>query len=797
MVMKSGKHGSATCQTAALRAALLVSAGIGALMAAPAYADAPAAAAAAPTSDQVDTVVVTAQRREQKLQDVGIAVSVVGAKAIAQLGLKDSTDLIRDVPSLKMNEYTPSAVVFNIRGVSQNDFGDEQEPPVAVYQDDSYASSFISSGFPMFDLARVEVLRGPQGTLFGRNATGGAIQFISNKPTKDWTGDLTAGVGSWQDYNLEGAISGPITANIQTRLSGMQDESDGYLKSLNAAYPNRGASNHWALRSITDWEINDDTRMELNVRFARNPHEHSAGMYSWEAAYANSNGQGVYLPANMVNPNSNGVNAPAGMAPGADFSGYNNSAIDAQRGGNPFLIATQGVSFTDRTLFGANLKAETNLGAFHLTSITDIQTDTKHYQEDASASPTTFVSFEQGGNVRQYSEEVRASGKFGDHELVVGAFAMSVGGRYTASYALPNLSWDGNYVPNVAFSQLTRSWAVFAQDEWTLPNNFKAIVGARYWSDERRVNYNATDTYGEQVIFNTHQVYALNYATGLPVTTGINVTPSDADKTFGDYSLRAELDYKPNQDMLIYGSFNRGSKSGGFTLNTATPTAGTEAAFLNDTPYKPEVLNALEVGIKATLPLRTTLNLSSFYYDYKNYQAFTYNEFVEAVVNKAATEEGFEAELITHPMTGLTLSGNASFLDNVVKGVTLPSPTPGQPTVDRHLPQAPKTSLQGLARYEFAAGPGLLAVQGDVEYTGKFCFSVLCAPVEQEGAHTVYNARLTWTPDSKKWDASVFINNIGNEIYRLYTYDVAGFTGQIPSVYAKPQSWGATMTYHF
>ena len=115
MVMSSGKRKSATSRTVALRTGLLVSAAIGALTAAPAYADAPAAAAtAASPSDQVDTVVVTAQRREQKLQDVGIAVSVVGAKAIAQLGLKDSTDLVRDVPSLKMNEYTPSAVVFNI-----------------------------------------------------------------------------------------------------------------------------------------------------------------------------------------------------------------------------------------------------------------------------------------------------------------------------------------------------------------------------------------------------------------------------------------------------------------------------------------------------------------------------------------------------------------------------------------------------------------------------------------------------------------------------------------------------------
>ena len=207
----------------ALRSALLSGAALATLGLAPTVATAAAAPAAPPAADQVEQVVVTAQRREQRLQDVGIAVTVVGSAQLGNMGIKDSTDLTKGVPGLKMNEYTPSAVVFNIRGVSQNAFGDEQEPPVAVYQDDSYASSFVSSGFPLFDLQRVEVLRGPQGTLFGRNATGGAIQFISNKPTKDFTSYVTVGTGTYNDFNLEGAVSGSINDKMQVRLSGMQE----------------------------------------------------------------------------------------------------------------------------------------------------------------------------------------------------------------------------------------------------------------------------------------------------------------------------------------------------------------------------------------------------------------------------------------------------------------------------------------------------------------------------------------------------------------------------------------------
>ena len=306
---------------------------------------------------------------------------------------------------------------------------------------------------------------------------------------------------------------------------------------------------------------------------------------------------------------------------------------------------------------------EAPLGPFRITSITDYQSNNKHYLEDASASPNDVVSFRQGALVHQYSEELRAAGHFGDHELVLGAFGMSINGHYNASYAFPVF----DFIPDVRFSERTTSYAFFAQDEWTLPDNFKAILGARYWHDERRANYWATDNTGEEIIFNSREVVAIDGATGASALDGVTVTPKDADKAFADYSVRAELDYKPVRDVLLYASYNRGTKSGGFTLSTSTPTAGYEASFLNGIPYKPEVLNAFETGFKATLPMRSTFNVTAFYYDYENYQAFAEYGLVETVVNRPATEEGLEAEFVTHPFEGLTLQGNTSFLDNKVR----------------------------------------------------------------------------------------------------------------------------------
>src|SRR5829696_9564975 len=166
--------------------------------------------AEAQDESRFDEVVVTAQRREQKLQDVGISVTPLSAEALQDLNITTATDIVRAVPSLKMNAYSSAQVVFNIRGVSQNDYGDQQEPPVAVYQDDSYSSSINLASFPVFDLARVEALRGPQGTLFGRNATGGAIQFVSNRPTKELEGYASMTVGSFSQFITEAAVSGPL-----------------------------------------------------------------------------------------------------------------------------------------------------------------------------------------------------------------------------------------------------------------------------------------------------------------------------------------------------------------------------------------------------------------------------------------------------------------------------------------------------------------------------------------------------------------------------------------------------------
>jgi iron complex outermembrane receptor protein len=736
-----------------------------------------AAPAQARDDTPFDEIVVTAQRREQKLQDVGISVTPISADTLQNLNINTATDIVRAVPSLKMNAYSSSQVVFNIRGVSQNDYGDQQEPPVAVYQDDSYSSSINLASFPVFDLARVETLRGPQGTLFGRNATGGAIQFISRKPTREFEGYATATYGRFNQAIVEGAVSGPLRDNLQGRIAVIRNKDDGYMKSVVAGIPDRGGNDHYALRAALAWQPGEGTDVGLTVRYMRADKETQAGLYSQEPACPNARFQGEFTPPTLAC-------AYWGSPAGATGSGYRNDAITPSRGGDPWSTAETQQSYVDRKIFGTTLRVDATIGELGLVSISDYQHGDKFYIEGGDASPDEGVFFYQGSKLDQASQEFRLSATAGAHSLVGGLFGMYVDGKYTGKFADPFYGYD----PDVSFSQRTTSWALFLQDEWQLDARWKLIGGLRYWHDSRQGTYLGTETSltGVTIIFNQNQVF--------PVFAGSPVTPATAKRNFSDVTARLELDYKPGENALWYVSFNRGSKSGGYTFSTGTPFAGFEQAFLEGIPFKPEVLDAFEAGIKATVGRATTLNVSGFYYRYNDYQAFAQFGPVQTVINLNATVRGLEAELNARPIHGLTLQLGTSLLDTNVENVPLPD---GVTIEDHDLPQAPRFSGNALARYEFPLGRGMGSVQADAQYSASFCFTVLCAPVEQEKAYTIANARVGYASADGRWNVAAFVDNLGNAKYRVYAFDSSLFAGVVAGVYARPRTYGVTATYRF
>ena len=791
------------------------------LLAAPASAqEAQATAETAATPEQTGEIVVTAQRREQKLNDVGIAVSVLSAKEIKSLNIVNATDVVRAIPNLKFNAYGSSQVVYNIRGVSQNDYGDQQEPPVAVYQDDAYTSSITAASFPVFDLARVEALRGPQGTLFGRNATGGAVQFISAQPTENLDGYVSATYGRFNQVVLEGALSSALSDTLTARVSGQYTRDDGYIQNITPGQPDRGADNHWALRGIIQWKPSSDFKAKLTVRYAKADRERQAGIYSLEPTCPNAQFQGEFLGPNEACSYWGVV--------GTTGNGYKNPAITPSQGGNPWRTAGTNDAYVDRDVFGATLRLDAKIGAFDVTSITDYQHLKKFYIEQGDSVPefpyveqgiprapgpcpapaqsvTCYESgtvFFQRARTNQVSQEIRAAATFGQNYLTFGGFGMIIDGKFAAKYAVPFIQYD----PNVRFSQRTESFAFFAQDEFKINDQWKLIGGIRYWQDKKRGVYDAiapTGPYALSLHFGPDDIRyndttgtvtpgAWSFKSGLP--SGVTTTPDAANPTFKGVTARAEIDFKPSEDTLIYASYNRGSKSGGFTFSTGTPFPTQLVDVLNNIPYRPETLNAYEVGVKAKLPGNTQFNLAAFYYDYKNYQAFVQVFAAQVVRNLPAKIKGIEADITSRPIPGLTLQLSGAVQDSEVKGVLLPD---GVTVKTSDLPQAPGFAGNALVRYEFDTAIGRASLQADALYTGKFCFTVMCAPVEREKAYHVENVRVGFTPKDSNLDLSFFVNNVFERQYRVYAFDASTYWGYTTGVYAKPRTWGVNAVWHF
>ena len=333
-------------------------------------------------------------------------------------------------------------------------------------------------------------------------------------------------------------------------------------------------------------------------------------------------------------------------------------------------------------------------------------------------------------------------------------------------------------------------FAAFLQDEWSFAERWKLTAGLRYWDDSREGSYfgNAPAVPGGQpevtIIFSPEEIF--------PFTD--TVTTSDTDQSFDDITARLQLDYRPSDDLLWYLSYNRGSKSGGFSFSTGTPFDPNRIPFLEGIVYEPETLNAYELGMKSNLSGGTMmLNLAAFYYDYEDYQAFAQLGPIQTIVNQDAEAMGLEVELNAQPTDRLYLQLGASFMDSKVKDIALPSGA----VADHDMPQAPPFAANALARYELPLGNGIASIQGDVYYTDDFCFSALCAPVEREDSYVVANARIAYGAGDGRWEVAAFVNNLFEEEYRVYAFDSSLFAGVVAGVYAKPLTYGVTASFRF
>lgn len=711
----------------------------------------------ADSTARLGTVLVTAERRTVDLQQVPISVTAIGEEALARAGLNNATDIVAKVPSLSFASLGGSFVAYNIRGVSQNDFTDHLEPPIAMYVDDSYLATPSQTSLPVFDIQRVEVLRGPQGTLFGRNATGGLIKFVSNQPTDTPEGYFDVMLTDEVSGKFEGAVSGPIAKNVQGRVAVSFLSREGYMENNASEGGKLGGENYIAGRSILAFQPTDRTDVNINLRYYKN-FDMGGSPIVFSPSVFNEQGLGRF-----VTPDENPYGTCNGC-PAPFYGGY--VQADTYEG----AYSTPG-NF-EREALGGTVKVEHEFDSFTLVAITDYQTLDKDWIEDTDGAPADIVTDTHDQELDQFTQEIRADFDTDRLNLTVGTYFYYQDSQTVNQYGL----FGGLQDPRGEADVESRSIAFFGQGDYDLTPDLTLTLGARYTYDEREIDFTLAD------------VIPLPAFEFNPTTY-----PELADKSDDLYAYRAALQWRAADNLMLFGSFTRGTKSGNFALPFFLPAAPELIAF------EPEVLYSYEIGEKWTSSNgNLRINATAFYYDYENYQAYIFAAApgfnpVGTIRNLPATAKGLELEVSYRPTDALTLNANLVGMDSEVKGVVLPVGD----VVNRSLPQAPDFSGNAMARYEFPVfGDKVAAFQADVQWASDKSFTAIAAPTELEDGYMAGDLRLSLSAEDGSWEAALFAKNISNNERRVWAYDLATFgtTAQIP---VRPRSFGISFRRKF
>jgi iron complex outermembrane receptor protein len=734
----------------------------------------------------LEEVVVTAQKREQSLQDVGISVTAFTGDQMNALGFTNTVDIALQTPGFTVQAFNPTFTYLNIRGISQNDFGDHLEAPVAFYSDEAYVSAMSGANVAMFDIERAEVLRGPQGTLFGRNATGGLIHFISNKPTDEFEGYIDLTVAEHEQLRVEAAVNVPITDSIRTRLSVSSNQHDGTLE--NRIGDDKMEADSLAVRGQIAIDATEDVALWLKLQYGKD--DTVGWSYTHDPSTYGEDGLGTMIGREETGVFFDFLGGSFTTCPGCDAFGYRNPSNDVRKG------AFEQKGTIEREIQGATGKLNWSINdSLELTSITDYLTIDKDYIEDSEGSPIFQVDFEANlDDLTQVSQELRLNGEGERHRWVAGLYYLDIEAE-TVSDVPEDLSpFYGAPIGSVIFLPRqestidSESWAIFGHLEYDISEHWRAIGAVRYTEDERDLDWEMSDNFGTLEVLNSNTAFSTFFDPETDEEVFIEQPTGPAEQSWENYSIKAQIDWLPNDDWLIYAGYNRGHKAGNFS----TPYSGPILDFTS-LPHDEEVLNSFEAGFKATiLEGKGRLNASVFYYDYEDYQAAFFEQLVQRIRNLDATAYGGEVEFIVNPAEGWDIVLGMAAMDSEVEDVGLPNGT----TADNDLPGAPNLTVNGLVRYAWPAMGGEIALQGDFNYSDEFCFTVVCDHTVEEDSYVVGNLRASYTADSDRWSVSAFVQNVGDEEYRTNALDVSvvGFT---QSVYGPPRWYGVTLGYRW
>ncbi|MBU4436455.1 MAG: TonB-dependent receptor [Alphaproteobacteria bacterium] len=733
-----------------------------------------ASAQSATSSDSgtaIAEIVVTAQKRAENLQDVPVSVTALTADTLAARGVNNVLALNNMAPGLRIsaNDAAANPKIY-IRGVGLSDFNPNASSGVGVYVDGVYIGSPLAQMAGFFDLAQVEVLRGPQGTLYGRNTNGGAINITTKRPSQTFTSDASLEYATFNAVTAEAAVGGPIIADkLAFRAAAQVVKDDGYTYNRATGH-NVNAADHWAGRlsllytPTADFEMLTQVNRFVNRGDAIQP-QHRA-----------------LFPATAQATGAYGLCAANAYASGqcTDLLGYadtdkNSQAIDSNLEGKDKV-----------DLFGASNQATWTLGGVSLVSVTAWQWAHRNDLENTDGSPLQMLEINYRSRQQQFTQELRLQSNDSGAALnwVVGGYFMDETVKDNTRqdtlreirplFITPDNPTGISPGDSVAvfgwpYTQKTKGYAVFGQADYKFTDKLTGTMGLRWSSDDKHMNYQSQIEDGLIVLLT-----------------------SDQTKTFSALSGRLGLRYEVTPDASVYATYNRGYKSGGFFGGLATTAEEVQ-------PYDNETLDAYELGMKSEFfDRRLRLNVSGFYYDYKNQQVFAQalrNGLSVLVLDNAANSKvyGGEAEITARPIQPLTLTAGVSLL-HAKYGEYF---SEGQDFSGNWLPQSPKVTFNAAATY-VAALPsgGAIVANLDANYASKVYFDNSNAERLSQDPVWITGAQVSWRSPNHTIEAGAFARNLFDKTYVVSISNIDSLGEDLLSM-NRPRTFGAFLRYHY
>ncbi len=715
----------------------------------------------------LNEIVVTARRVSESLQDTPVAVTAVTGEALEQRGLADVSGLQNFIPNVTFNPTSSNsgssnAAVIFIRGIGQSDFYPQVDPGVGIYLDGVYISRTTGAVLDAVDIGQIEVLRGPQGTLYGKNTIGGAINIASRRPENQLGGYLELTTGRYNRIDAKARLDLPISDTLKTSFSFSTLNRDGYYDILDFETGQKtgrlGNASALTARFAADLEVTPSLELQFSADWTQRREESSGSTL----LRINPNGLAPLIFNNVTGPT---------IGPDAI---YDDRFLAADRFSN-FGDPTE--SQSDLDVWGISLIGEWDTSDWlTIKSITAYRESESDSNRDGDGSPFQILNPLTIIEQSQFSQEIQFLGSLLDDRLtfIAGGYYLDENVFFDAPVNIAFVSTDNS--ADIA----NKSYAGFGQLGYSFADDLRLTLGARYTVDEKR---------NDARVFATRLI---DPATMVPVPDFVLPIPlliDDARRTDKEFTPAVTLDYKFTPDVFGYFTYSRGFKSGGFSQRIAFPRDTAPA-------FDPEEVENYEVGLKIeAFNRRLRINSAAFYTDYTNLQVIIFNNVEPQTQNGGeATIKGFETEIQASPVDDLNFSFAVGYLDSNYDEIN-----PGTLIPDgAALAYTPEWTLSASLNYVFETGNiGIITPQIDWSYRSAVFFDALNTPeLRQPGYHLV-NANISFTDLDEHWRMAIGVTNIFNKNYLIGGFSDLPATGFVDGTFARPREWFLSVKRNF